>query len=138
MIKAVIDTNVFVAGLLNATGASAKIISYWEERAFDLLISEMILKEYQSLLLTFPEIPENKSRDILEIIAQLAIKIDVRENFSVCKDASDDKVMDCAVNGEAEYLVTKNLKHFPKAFRGVKVIRVRDFLDILDKYYFDF
>jgi len=43
MIKAVIDTNVFIAGLINETGAPAKIINYWEERAFDLLLSEMIL-----------------------------------------------------------------------------------------------
>jgi len=45
--------------------------------------------------------------------------------------------MDCAVNGEADYLITKNLKHFPKDFRGVKVITVGDFLDVIEKYYFE-
>lgn len=137
MIKPVIDTNVFIAGLINKTGAPAKIINYWEERAFDLLISELVLREYNDLLLAFSKIPENKSREILEIIAQLAIKIDVREGFSVCKDASDNKFMDCAVNGQADYLVTKNLKHFPKYFRGVKVITVGDFLNIIEKYSFE-
>ncbi len=98
----------------------------------------MILTEYKDLLLTFTKIPEIKSKEILEIIEQLAIKIDVRENFSACKDISDNKFMDCAVNGQADYLVTKNLKHFPKEFRGVKVITVGDFLDIIEKYAYEF
>ncbi|MCI0494648.1 putative toxin-antitoxin system toxin component, PIN family [candidate division KSB1 bacterium] len=138
MIKAVIDTNVFVAGLINETGAPAKIINFWEERSFDLLISEMILNEYKALFLTFTKIPEIKSKEILEIIEQLGIEIDVRENYFACKDISDNKFLDCAINGEANYLVTKNLKHFPKDFRGVKVVRVGDFLDILEKHYYEF
>lgn len=137
MIKTVIDTNVFIAGLINETGAPAKIINYWEERAFDLLISEMVLTEYKNLLLTFTKIPKIKSKEILEIIEQLAIKIDVRENFSVCKDISDNKFIDCAVNGKADYLVTKNLKHFPKDFRGIQVIKVGDFLDVLEKQHYE-
>ena len=137
MIRTVIDTNVFVAGLINDTGAPAKIINYWEERAFDLLISESILTEYQNLLLNLNKVPTIKAREILQIIAQLAIQIDIRENYSVCKDVSDNKFIDCAVNGEADYLITKNLKHFPKDFRGVRVITVGDFLDVIEKYYFE-
>ena len=137
MIRTVIDTNVFVAGLINETGAPAKIINYWEERAFDLLISESILTEYKNLLLTLNKVPTIKAKEILQIIAQLAIKIDIRENYSVCKDVSDNKFMDCAVNGEADYLITKNMKHFPKDFKGVRVIKVGDFLDVIEKYYFE-
>lgn len=133
MIRTVIDTNVLIAGLINDTGAPAKIINYWEERAFDLLISESILTEYKNLLLTLNKVPTIKAREILQIIAQLAIKIDIRENYAVCKDVSDNKFMDCAVNGEADYLITKNLKHFPKDFKGVKVITVGDFLDVIEK-----
>jgi len=94
--------------------------------------------ECNDLLLTFIKIPEIKAKEILEIIEQLAIKIDVRENFSVCKDFSDNKFMDCAVNGKADYLVTKNLKHFPEEFRGVKVITVGDFLDVIEKHHYEF
>ena len=137
MIRTVIDTNVFVAGLINETGAPAKIISYWEERAFDLLISELILTEYKDLLFTLNKVPTIKAKEILKIIVQLAIKIDIRENYSVCKDFSDNKFMDCAVNGEADYLITKNLKHFPKDFRGVKVITVGNFLDVIGKYHYE-
>lgn len=135
MIKTVIDTNVFVAGLINETGAPAKIINYWEKRAFDVLVSEMILTEYRELLLTLPKIPANRSKEILKILDQLAIIINIRENFAVCKDRSDNKFMDCVVNGQANYLITKNLKHFPKEFRGVKAISVGDFLDVIEKYY---
>ncbi len=81
MIKTVIDTNVLVAGLINETGAPAKIINYWEERAFDLLISELILTEYKNLLLTLNKVPTIKAKEILKIIAQLAIKIDIREKL---------------------------------------------------------
>jgi len=94
--------------------------------------------ECKDLLLTFTKIPEIKAKEILNIIEQLAIKINMREYFSVCKDSSDDKFMDCAVNGQADYLITKNLKHFPKDFLRVKVITVGDFLDVIEKRHYEF
>ncbi|MFQ6093524.1 MAG: PIN domain-containing protein, partial [bacterium] len=42
MLRAVIDTNLFVTGLMSKTGAASKLIDLWEERAFDVLISEEI------------------------------------------------------------------------------------------------
>jgi len=42
---AVIDTNVFMAALLNPSGAPAKIRRRWRQRQFAVLISEAVLEK---------------------------------------------------------------------------------------------
>ncbi len=54
MIKAVVDTNVFVSGLLNDSGAPAKLILFWVKGQFDIVFSKQILKEYSYVLHNIP------------------------------------------------------------------------------------
>jgi predicted nucleic acid-binding protein len=55
--------------------------------------------------------------------------------LDVCADQSDNCFLECAVIGKADYLVTKNLKHFPpKEYSGVKIVPVRKFLNVLEKW----
>jgi len=43
-------------------------------------------------------------------------------------------VLECAVEGKADYLVTKNIRHFPlKEYQGVNIVRIRKFLDVLER-----
>ena len=54
--------------------------------------------------------------------------------LNVCSDLSDNRFLEGAVAGNADYLVTKNIRHFPqKEFLGVKIARVRDFLKVLER-----
>jgi len=66
-----------------------------------------------------------RSRSVLEKI---------RGNLQVCKDADDDKFLETAIVGEADFLVTKNLKHFPrKNYENVRIVNVVTFLKELEK-----
>lgn len=39
-----------------------------------------------------------------------------------------------AAAGNADYLVTKNIRHFPqKKFRNVRIVRIKKFLDVLEE-----
>ncbi len=38
--------------------------------------------------------------------------------------------LECAVSARADFLVTGNLRDFPKTFRGVRIVSPRQFLDI--------
>jgi len=48
--KVVIDTNVIISRALSNKGASARILERWVDGAFELVISEDILAEYQRAL----------------------------------------------------------------------------------------
>ena len=47
----------------------------------------------------------------------------------VCKDERDNKVLECAIDGRAEYVISGDLHLLGlKSFKGVKIISVTDFL----------
>ena len=54
--RAVLDTNIFVAALLNASGAPAKIRQRWRQQQFDVLVSNPILDEYNSVFSILPNV----------------------------------------------------------------------------------
>jgi predicted nucleic acid-binding protein len=51
----------------------------------------------------------------------------------ICPDPDDNRFLECAVAGHADYLVTKNIRHFPyKTYEQVKIVRIRAFLHVLE------
>ena len=62
MIKAVIDTNVLVSGLISPKGFPAKIIDSWQKRKFVLITSKPILKELGRVL-RYPKIAKSYHLD---------------------------------------------------------------------------
>lgn len=112
-IKTVLDTNILVAGLHNLSGAAAKILDRWVEGQFVLLYSKPVFEEYSRILLNHPKVPRANATTFLSGVTRLAQTVSIVEKLSVCKDPSDNVFLETAIDGEAEYLVTKNIKHFP-------------------------
>ncbi|MCK6559115.1 putative toxin-antitoxin system toxin component, PIN family [candidate division KSB1 bacterium] len=136
MIRAVIDTNLLVSGLLNDSGAPAKLILRWLKGQFDFLISDEIMNEYAYVLHHLPEIDPQKVSDLLAELRVSGIRVAIPGTLQACKDVDDDKFLETAVTGQAEYLVTKNTKHFPhKTYQGVRIVKVSKFLEELEKQF---
>lgn len=56
--------------------------------------------------------------------------VEIEQAVQVCRDPKDDKFLELAVNGKADYLITGDddlLVLHP--FRGVQIMTARDFLD---------
>lgn len=133
MINTVVDTNIFVSGLLNASGAPAKLILRWLKGQFDILISTEILEDYKYVLFHLPEIEQNKVTNLLDELLASAINVNIPGILKACKDSDDDKFLETAVAGNADYLVTKNIKHFPyKTYQGVQIVKISKFLKVLE------
>jgi predicted nucleic acid-binding protein len=49
----------------------------------------------------------------------------------VTKDPDDNKFLECADAGRADYLVTGNQRHFPRFWKNTKVITSREFIGIV-------
>ena len=56
MIRAVLDANVFISGILNAKGAPGQVLEAWRAEQFQLLISAPILEELERVL-HYPKLP---------------------------------------------------------------------------------
>jgi predicted nucleic acid-binding protein len=51
--------------------------------------------------------------------------------LKVTSDPEDNKVLECALEGRAQFVVTGNIRHFPKHYQGIGAVRPREFITIL-------
>jgi predicted nucleic acid-binding protein len=49
----------------------------------------------------------------------------------VTRDPDDNMVLECALSGRADYVVTGNTRDFPQQFRGIYVVPPRHFVVVL-------
>ncbi len=130
------DTKILVAGLGKPLGAPAKVIDRWFDGQFVLLISQPIFEEYSQIFLTHPIVPRDKAVTFLNGLAELAQVVAISEELNVCKDPGDKMFLETATVGNAQYLVTKNIRHFPfKRYQKVEIVRVSVFLSQLEKVF---
>ena len=131
MIRAVIDTNVLVSGLLTTAGNEALIILAVHQGLVRPCVSAEIMEEYAEVLarpkFAFPP------AEIAAVIAMFGRTAEVfipEGPAPVLPDRDGAKFLHCAEAAQAEYLVTGNKRHFPKAACGaVHVVGASELLD---------
>ncbi len=115
MIKAVIDTNIVVSSLIQPLGSPAKILDLVVAGEIDLIVNDVILDEYETVLrrpkFGFPESLVTGFIDYLRSKASRCISIPQPGSFS---DPDDKVFWDLAVTNNA-VIVTGNVRHFPKS-----------------------
>ncbi|NOY74987.1 MAG: putative toxin-antitoxin system toxin component, PIN family [Kiritimatiellaeota bacterium] len=125
--KVVIDTNVLVSGLLSPSGMPASIINLVLNQKIKVLYDNRIIQEYQNVL-ERPKFKFDKQvvADLMEFIKQFGeftLPTPVRIKFT---DTGDIPFYEVASSGGADFLITGNLKHFPKG-NGFKVVSPSEF-----------
>jgi putative PIN family toxin of toxin-antitoxin system len=105
-VRIVLDTNVLVSGIF-WSGVPFKILEYWIQEKYKALITEPILLEYEA---TLNRISKGKKDDLINswilFIVENGIVIDVKKKFNLSIDPDDNKFIDCAVSGNAQYIVS--------------------------------
>lgn len=134
--RIVLDTNVIISRYLTPQGRVARIVDLWEQGAFDLLISEVILKEYARVL-RYPRLrpvhhlTDAQLAEIDESFLEFAELVAPEKTPSVIKnDPDDDHFLACADSGGADCLVTGD-PHLLKlgSCNQVPILSPADFLD---------
>lgn len=130
-----------VAAIRSNAGASNRLLVAGLERRLTMLVSTPLLIEYEAVM-TRPEHLAAAGLDLGEVSALLdgvaAVAEPVRLAFHwrpALRDADDDMVLETAVNGGAEGIVTMNARDFGEASRrfGVVVLTPGQALASLEK-----
>lgn len=129
--RVVLDTAVLVAALRSDQGASRQLLLAALDRRFVMLVSVPLMLEYEAVLtrrehLAAAGITADEVNTVLDALS--AVIEPVRLAFlwrPRLKDAADEMVLETAVNGTADRLVTSNLKHLGQAASefGVRTLR---------------
>ena len=127
--KVVFDTNILVSALVFPGGrAETALLRIIEERD-QLLLSKPILDELLGVLARkFSRDAEELARTAV-LLSVLAIAVKPRQRLRVVKDDPDNRVLECALAGRADAIVTGDSALLELGeFRGVRVISLREYL----------
>jgi len=136
LIRAVLDTNVFVSAALskNQSSPTREVIDRWKRGEFALLICIPLAEEIAEKLLDH-SIDIDKVSALVETLASLAewVEIPPEEIEPLLSDPDDNVIVACAVEGGANYLVTYD-PHFDSLqgeYCGGKIVKAIPFLEVL-------
>ncbi len=132
--KVVLDTDVLVAGFRSSRGASRQLLLSALDRKFEMLVSVPLMVEYEAVLTRLEHLNETglsamEVNEILDAYAKVAVPVPLRFLWRPrLKDPADEMVLETAVNGSADWLVTFNERHLAAAARefGLRVLRPRE------------
>jgi putative PIN family toxin of toxin-antitoxin system len=142
-VRAVIDTNVWISAILNPGGAPAAIRSALDAQRFTLVTSESLLNELREVLSRprFARLSQVTPSEIDQLLAMLSERgetVPLTGSVELCRDPDDNMVIETALVGNAEVLVTRDddLKGVSLLAsilreRGVTVLSLRQFLEHL-------
>ena len=132
--KAVLDTNVLISAYLSGRGAPAEILRRWRNGEFTLVLSALILLEFERVLRrpkfrTYLD-PDTLPLDELRIQAEMVVPLDV---VAVLDNPTDDVFVGTALAGGADVIVSGD-QHLLRLnmYCGIKVVTSGQFLDVLD------
>ena len=119
------------------SGTAARLVPLWQSRRIAVLISREILTEYLRVF-AYPkfQLSEQEIRPLIEEeLLPFVETIRVRRRLAVVRrDPDDDKFLECAVAGRAQYLVTgdRDLRELG-SFRGTTILSAGEFLERMNR-----
>lgn len=139
MLRVVFDTNLFVSSLLVKNGLPAQALDAWRAHRFLLVTSPAIMAEinatlrYERIRRKYGVTDEDIDQ-LLELLAADALVVPGQSDVagSVPDDEDDEIVLACAVDGQANVVVSGD-QHLLAlgVFRGIDIITVRQFMERL-------
>jgi uncharacterized protein len=143
-VRVVADTNIWVSGVLSSAGAPARLVDAFLEGRFTLVVSDPLLAEVADVL-TRPRIAErsrftpSETSDLVAAMRDLGELVPVTGERGICRDPDDDVVIETAICGQADVLVTgdQDLLADPAvekllAEAGVRLLPVAQFVKELE------
>ncbi len=109
--RLVVDTNVFVSGLISGAGSPAQILRAIQNKRVIHLVSDPIVEEYLRVL-DYPRIRRFKKitdafvADIAAYLVYQTERVEVVSRIKMSPDPDDDVFLATAVDGCATFLVT--------------------------------
>ena len=131
-LRLVIDTNIVVSAALRPDGLQRTVLLLAITKPARLYVTEEVMSEYREVLAR-PELKIRKGirQQLLQLIESRAHFVSPGRALQVTPDPDDNKFLECADAGRADYLLTGNQRHFPRFWKKTKVISSREFIGIV-------
>jgi uncharacterized protein len=130
-LRLVVDTNIVVSAALKPQGLQRTVLLLALTKPARLYLSGPIFEEYRAVLAR-PELQIRKGlrQQFLQIIKKNARFVAPAPLIQVTTDPHE-KFVECADAARADYLITGNVRHFPRYWKKTKIITSREFLTVV-------
>ncbi len=131
--RLVVDTNVFVSGLISGSGSPAQILKAIQHKRVIHLVSDPIVEEYLRVL-DYPQIRKFKkiTDEFVAGIAAFLIyqteRIELESNLQLSPDPDDNVFLETAVDGGADMLITNDKADLLslRKVKGIPIVSARE------------
>jgi putative PIN family toxin of toxin-antitoxin system len=135
--RVVVDSNVLISSLLQPSGRTAEVLSAIGGAGGVLLFSDATFEELASRLMR-PKfdryVDQALRRRFIADLAAVADWVTITGVVRACRDPDDDKILETALNGAADALVTGDADLLTlDPFAGLPILAPREFLSRLPK-----
>lgn len=131
--RVVIDTNVYISGV-TYPGRSREVLELMVKDKIKVYISSFIIQEIQKVLKEKFGWNVKAIDRFVTFLKKKTILINPKITLSVIAEKDDDnRILECAVDGKAQYLITGDKKHLLslKSYKGVKIASPGEFLHLI-------
>lgn len=127
--RLVFDTNIFISALVFPGGLADKAILKIIEGDDSLMISKAIIDEVLTVLAgKFARDSEALSRTAV-YLDEISQRVRPTRKISVLKDEPDNRILECALAGKADAIVTGDKAMLElKEYKSIKIISLRNYL----------
>ena len=134
----VLDTNVLVSAAISPKGSPAEILRAWRAGSFTWVTSPALLTELERTLAS-PRIKrylswtEDETLEFLERLRQAVVAVAPTDEINVItRDPDDNRVLEAAVAGQADYIVSgDNALLELQTYEGAQIVTPARFVAIM-------
>jgi putative PIN family toxin of toxin-antitoxin system len=130
-VRVVIDTNVLISAIF-WTGKPKQILNKVRQEEITFLTSEALLEELKTVLGREDKpfkLSEEEAEHIVTAMRDLAEVANMCSHVSACHDQKDNRVLECAIDGNADFIITGDFHLLQlSSFQKIRILTVADFL----------
>lgn len=128
--KVVFDTNIFISAFIIPGSQAEKAMLRIIEGMDVLLLSKGIIDELLSVLsIKFSRNKEEISR-VAVILSEMAEWVDPSKKIKALSDEPDNRILECAVSGNADVIVTGDKEIIRLGeYEKIKIISLKEYLE---------
>lgn len=128
--RLVLDTNVIVSAIIFG-GNPERILLEIARKHHVFLVSPFLLDELANILARKAHWNSFQIQETLRGLRQIYILVEPKVTIKkIRKDITDNRILELAISGKADYIISGDKKHFLplKRFRGIPILSPADFL----------
>lgn len=130
--RIVADTNVLISGFSFA-GKPEEILKLVQEKKIQPIISSALIAELEEVVSKKSVISEGDLPRVREFIHEYFALVSPKKNLTIVdRDPDDNRVLEAAVEGDCEYIITGDRDLLDlKRYKNIKIVSPAEFLELI-------